>query len=136
MAQSNYLYNKILQLLIGNREFENVNTFYMALSFNENGQEVLEPIGNGYKRPSVANNSINWSEEVNGIVENLVDISFEESTGSWGNNPFKSVAIYDSLTGGNLLYSGSLPVNMQKIIQNAAVVLIPAGSVKFGKVVE
>ncbi len=136
MAQSNYLYNKILEHLVGNRTFENTNTFYVALSFNVNGQAILEPSGSGYARVAVANNSSNWSSNTDGIVKNLTDISFAESTDSWGTETIKSIAIYDALTEGNLLYTGSLPTNMQKIIQNAVVVVIPTGSIEFGKVAE
>ncbi len=136
MAQSNYLYNKILEHLVGNRTFENTNTFHVALSFNVNGQTILEPSGSGYARVAVANNSSNWSSNTDGIVKNLTDISFAESTDSWGTETIKSIAIYDALTEGNLLYTGSLPTNMQKIIQNAVVVVIPTGSIEFGKVTE
>lgn len=136
MAQSNYLYNKILEHLVGNRTLENVDAFYVALSFNVNGQAILEPSGNGYSRVAVANNSTNWSTNIDGVVNNLTDISFTESTDSWGIETIKSIAIYDALVDGNLLYTGSLPTIMQKIVQNAVIVVIPTGSIKFGKVTE
>lgn len=136
MAQSNYIYNKMLEYLIGNRTFTNATTFYVALSFNTKSESVSEPVGNGYTRVSKPNNSTNWSTQTDGVLENLTDITFPESTASWGSNPIKSIAIYDAETGGNLLYQGSLPANMQKVVNNASVVFIPAGSVKFGKVTE
>lgn len=136
MAQSDYLYNKILEYLVGNRAFQNATTFYVALSFNAKGQAVLEPTGNGYARVAIANNSTNWSTQTNGVVKNLTDITFEESTNSWGTESIKSLAIYDALTGGNLLYTGSIPDNMQKIVQNAVILIIPTGSIEFGKVTE
>lgn len=134
MSQANYMYNKILEYLIGNRTFANADTFYIALSFNAKDEEVSEPSGNSYARSAVNNDSENWSAQVNGVIKNTKDISFEESTDSWGTETIKSIAIYDSPSNGNLLYTGSLPENMQKIIQAAAVVSIPAGSVMFGKV--
>jgi len=136
MAQSNDLYNKILGHLFGNREFTNVTTYYVALSFNSNVQAVLEPLGNGYTRVAVENNTTNWSTQTDGIVKNLIDISFPESTDNWGSDVIKSIAIYDAVTDGNLLYQGSIPVGMQKLVQNASVVLFPAGSIMVGKVTE
>ena len=133
MAQSNDLYNKILGHLFGNREFTNVTTYYVALSFNSNVQAVLEPLGNGYTRVAVENNTTNWSTQTDGIVKNLIDISFPESTDNWGSDVIKSIAIYDAVTDGNLLYQGSIPVGMQKLVQNASVVLFPAGSIMIDK---
>lgn len=136
MAQTNYLYNKTLEYLIGNRNFTNAPVFYVALSFNTSGSTVSEPSGNGYSRVAVDNNSTNWSTNVDGVVSNISDISFEESTGAWGAESIKSIAIYDALTNGNLLYTGPLPLDLQKIVQKASAVIIPTASIKFGKVTE
>lgn len=134
MAQSNYLYNKILEFMVGNREFTNSSDFYIALSTTDVslGENISEPIGNGYARLHVANNPTNWSINTDGIVTNNIDLTFNESTAPWGT--IKSIVVYDSAIDGNILYSTKL--NPELIVQNTTVVSLPVGSVKFGKVTE
>jgi len=134
MPQSNYIYNKMLEYLVGNRVFTNTDNFYIALSTTDvtSGETLTEPSGNGYSRLTVPNNSTNWSANTNSVVTNNLDLSFAESTTSWGT--IKSVVILDALTGGNQLYTTKLTPEF--LVQDSTVVIFPASSLKFGKVTQ
>jgi hypothetical protein len=94
-------------------------TLYIGLltaapSDSGGGTEVS---GGSYARASVANTLANWagtqsaasttaSSGTGGQTSNNGSISFTTPTGSWGT--VTNFGVYDSLTGGNLLYWGAL----------------------------
>ena len=79
--------NKILNRYFGNVSDTVSGTLYLGLSttaINNDGTGATEPSGGGYARVAVTNNKTNWSNASNGILSNLTEISFPESSSSWG----------------------------------------------------
>ena len=95
-------------------------TYYVGLSTtapNAAGGNVSEPASSaGYKREALTN----LSAPVNGVVSNASNISFEESTASWGT--VTHFVIYDASTGGNLLMYGALTA--PRTVEAATVMVI------------
>ena len=79
--------NKILNRYFGNVSDTVASTLYLGLSttaINNDGTGATEPSGGGYARVVVVNNKTNWSNASNGILSNLTELSFPESSTSWG----------------------------------------------------
>lgn len=79
--------NKILNRYFGNVSDTVASTLYLGLSttaINNDGTGATEPSGGGYARVAVVNNKTNWSNASNGILSNLTELSFPESSASWG----------------------------------------------------
>ena len=79
--------NKILNRYFGNVSDTVASTLYLGLSttaINNDGIGATEPSGGGYARVAVTNNKTNWSNASNGILNNLTELSFPESSTSWG----------------------------------------------------
>lgn len=93
------------------REFGSVSytppvTWYVGAStttINADGTGATEPVGGGYARVAVTNNTSNW-ENIPADVgrRNLTAIEFPVATASWGTITF--VPIYDQASGGTLRY--------------------------------
>jgi len=72
------------------------------------GSAMSEVTGGAYSRVSVAPGTANWAavSAGNGTTNNLNTITFPTATASWGTINY--VAICDALSGGNMLFYGSL----------------------------
>lgn len=119
MPFTNYLDQKIVQLLFGDTTYSVPATWYVALSTTTPAQaegstphwNFTEPSGNGYARVSVANTSTHWeattTEPSNGYtMVNKTAVTFPTPTGSWGTVTY--FGIFDASTGGNLIGYGAL----------------------------
>lgn len=76
----------------------------------EDGTNVSEPAGNGYAR--VATVGADWNAATladPSVISNANPITFPTATGAWGT--VTHVALYDALTAGNYLGSGTLLVS-------------------------
>lgn len=102
------------------------DTMYLGLSSTTpsiDGGGVTEPLASaGYTR--VALNDL--SEPVNGSISNDADISFPESSASWGT--MTHFVVFDSATDGNLLIFESLSQN--RSVETATIVTVKSGSLK------
>ena len=96
---------------IANREFGRVGTpptdYYIGLltaTPNPDGTEIVEVsgLGTGYARQVLPNNKTAVTNANTGQVFNIAGIDFPAAASSWG--IVTDVGIFDSLTGGNLLY--------------------------------
>ena len=108
---SNYAENLILNSLFGGSVLTPPNILYFGLStttISENGSGITEPIGNGYTRVSVNNNTTSFPTTATSQKNNGVTITFPSSTGSWGE--IVDFFISDSLVGGNILCYGTLAI--------------------------
>lgn len=95
MAFSSYLQNKLVDHTFGAGTFTKPAALYLALTVG--GTEV---VGNGYARKAA-------TFTVSGNEASLAaDVNFDAATGSWG--AIDGVAVYDALTGGNQLGTGSV----------------------------
>lgn len=65
-----------------------------------------EPVGNGYARVAVANNTSNFTAAAGNSKNNSTDIQFPNATGSWGN--LVSFGFHTASTGGTYLAGGTL----------------------------
>ena len=100
--------NKILNRYFGNVSDTVASTLYLGLSttaINNDGTGATEPSGGGYARVAVVNNKTNWSNASNGILSNLTELSFPESSVSWGT--VSHVFLSDTI-GGTPIYFDAL----------------------------
>lgn len=100
--------NKILDRYFGNVSDTVASTLYLGLSttaINNDGTGATEPSGGSYARVAVVNNKTNWSNASNGILSNLVELSFPESSASWGT--VSHVFLSDTI-GGTPIYFDAL----------------------------
>lgn len=119
MSFSNYLENKVLGHVFGATPYTAPATLYVGL-FTSNPGETgsgTEVSGGSYARQTIA-------FTVTGAqASNTAAVEFPTATASWGTITF--AAIYDALSGGNLLAYGALTTS--KTIDNGDVFRIPAG---------
>jgi hypothetical protein len=111
MGFTNFLETTLLDEVFGATNYIPPATLFVGLSTSTVTEAgvVTEPIGNGYTRVSVTNNSTNWpaataadpSTKSNGTA-----ITFPTATGSWGT--VVDFFIADALTLGNILAYGTL----------------------------
>jgi hypothetical protein len=118
-AFSNYLENKILLHVLSNTAYTSPTTVYLGLHTADptdagTGTEVS---GGSYARQSFA------STISGNAASNTSAIEFPTATGSWGTVGW--VAVWDNLTGGNLLFHGALTAS--KTIASGDVFRVPAG---------
>ena len=118
-AFSNYLENKILLHVLSNTAYTSPTTVYLGLHTANptdagSGTEVS---GGSYARQSFA------STIVANAASNTSAIEFPTATASWGTVGW--VAVWDNLTGGNLLFHGALTAS--KTIASGDVFRVPAG---------
>lgn len=102
-SKSDYLENKILDLIWGNQAFSPPSTIYVALftaAPNDAGGGT-EVSGGSYARAAVQNNATNFPAASGGVKSNGTAINFPQATASWGT--VVAVGFFDAATGGNLL---------------------------------
>ena len=118
-----YMANKIQNYIFRGESFTPPTTYYIALSKtapNVDGTGVTEPTNSEYERISVAKNTSNFSASVDGLVKNSVALLSVDTISDWGT--ISHYGVYDSATGGNLLFFGELSnsrhidVDMQLVI--------------------
>ena len=99
-------------------------TYYVALSSTApsvDGTGVTEPPENvGYERIAITS----LGEPENGVIKNVEDIDFPESTGNWGT--ITHYAVLDAPVAGNLLFYNAL--EKSRIVQADNQVRFKAGS--------
>lgn len=109
MGFSTAVKNQVLNKLFRATDFTPDATLYVGLSTTQpvdDGTGVTEPVGGSYAREAVTNDATEWSAAAAGVKTNLNDIAFTAATGSWGTVGW--FVIYDALTGGNMLYWGTI----------------------------
>ena len=103
---SNYWENKILDHIFGKGSYT-PPTIYVGLSTadpTDDGSGLAEPSGNAYTR--VQTSASNWNAASNGALDNTGNITFAQSTGSWGT--ITHFALFDAAAAGNMLAYGAL----------------------------
>ena len=118
-AMTNYLENALVDQLLRGQTYTFPATLYIALftaapTDTGGGTEVS---GGSYARYSIACSLTNWagtqgagttaaSSGTSGTTSNNITITFPAPTANWGT--VTSFAIFDQLTGGNMLLYGNL----------------------------
>lgn len=120
MSFSDYLENKVLLHVFGGTAYTAPTTLYVALFTTDPGEAGTgtEVTGGSYARRT-ATFSVTAS-----TATNTAAIEFPTATASWGTITY--AAVYDALSGGNLLGSGALTTS--KTINSGDVLRIPASS--------
>lgn len=100
---SDYIENKLLDLLFSNAAYSIPGTLYMALftaapSDSGGGTEVS---GGSYARVAVTNNNTNFPAASGGSKSNGTTITFPTATAAWGT--VVAMGIFDASSSGNLL---------------------------------
>lgn len=107
-SKSDYLEDALLDHILGGGDFSRPATVYIAL-YTVAPTDVgggTEVTGGSYARAAVENNATNWPAAASGAKSNGTQINFITATAAWGT--IVAFAIFDALSGGNLLYWGSL----------------------------
>lgn len=118
-AMSDYLENKLTDLVLRGQAFTPPATLYVALftaapSDSGGGTEVT---GGSYARASLTASLANWSgtqgagttvasSGTGGASSNNAAITFPAPTANWGS--VTHIGIFDAASGGNLLFHGAL----------------------------
>ena len=105
MSFSDYWELEILDHILNDGAYT-APTIYIGLSTADPGDDaaaLAEPVGNGYAR--VATAAADWNAAASGAKTNANAITFAAASGSWGTITY--VCLFDALTSGNLLASGS-----------------------------
>lgn len=99
---------------------------YLGLSSTApavDGSGVSEPLASaGYERVELTN----LGEPSNGVISNESEISFPESSASWGT--VTHFVLYDAPTNGNLLMFNVL--SQSRSVETATIVMVKTGSLK------
>jgi hypothetical protein len=130
-GKSDYLENKVLDLLLGGGTYTVPTTVYVALytvapTDAGGGTEVS---GGGYARVAVTNNATNFPAASGGSKSNGTTITFPTATADWGT--VVAVGIFDASTAGNLLFWANLTTS--KTIQNGDTAQFASGSLTFSE---
>ena len=105
---TDYVNNKVLDLIFGSTGFTTSSTLYFGLSQGaaNKGGSYVEPSGGGYSRVAVSNNASNFPAAFGGTKSNATVITFAAPTADWGT--IQSILIADSTSGGNILAMADL----------------------------
>jgi hypothetical protein len=130
-GKSDYLENKVLDLLLGAVSYTVPTTVYIGLytvapTDAGGGTEVS---GGGYARVAVTNNTTNFPTASNGSKSNGTTINFPTATADWGT--VVAVGIFDASTAGNLLFWANLTTS--KVVQNGDTAQFASGSLTFSE---
>lgn len=119
VALSNYLATALVKLLTNQGTYVSPPTLYAALYTASPGQgntgpEVSATGGSNYARQPIV-----WSAVTSNQATNTTVISFPTAGTNWGTISF--IALFDALTGGNLLVFGaattSIPITVGTVFQ-------------------
>jgi hypothetical protein len=105
---TDYMNNKMLDLIFGSIAFAPPWTLYLGLSqaaANKSGTYV-EPSGGGYARVAVINNGTSFPAASGGTKANATLLAFPAPTADWGT--IQSLFISDSSSTGNVLAMADL----------------------------
>ena len=122
-AMSDYLENKIIDHILRGTPYTAPSgnvciALFTTNPSNDNGGSAVEVSGNNYIRANVAASLSGWtgtqggsgavSSGSSGFANNASAITFQAPTGDWG--VVRGFGMYDSFTGGNLLFYGALTI--------------------------
>lgn len=119
MSFSNYLENKVLLHVFGATAYTAPTTLYVALFTSDPGEtgSGTEVSGGSYARQTIA------FTVTDNQASNTAAVEFPTATASWGTVTY--AAVYDAVSGGNLMAYGALTTS--KTIASGDVLRIPAG---------
>jgi hypothetical protein len=109
-GKANYLSNQTLNKWLGGAAGASAPaTVYLALGTACDATGLTgEPVGNGYSRTGITNNTTNFPTTSTQTKSNAVAVTTATASGNWGTLGFG--ALYDAASTGNMLYWGPLSV--------------------------
>lgn len=130
---ADYLENKLLNLTFGAVTFAPATVLYIGLSstaVDDAGGGITEPIGNGYARALVNNNTTNFPSTSSGTIANGTVVMFPQATGQWASGAdLTHFFVADAPVGGNIYAAGTLTT--PKKFSNGDQPNFPVGSLTF-----
>lgn len=107
MSASTFLENKILDHVLGNTTYTQPATVYLALftgaaSTNLEANVITDEVATG----NYAREVVTFAAASGGSISIDATVTFNVATADWGT--VTTCAVMDSLTGGNVLYWGTL----------------------------
>jgi len=129
MANSltNYSENLILNSIFGGVTLIPPATLYFGLSTTtilDDGTGITEPVGNGYARVGITNNTSLFATTTTSTKTNKIEVAYPSATGNWGT--VTDFFISDSATGGNIIIYGTL--NVAKTITSGDILSFAANN--------
>ena len=124
---SDFLENELLDHVMGVGAYTPPATVYLGLSTADpldDASGLEEVSGGSYARESIAFNAAASRK-----VENTAQITFTQATGSWGT--ITHWALFDALSGGNMMAHGSLAVSKSVVSGNTPSVAANQVDVEF-----
>jgi hypothetical protein len=128
MSFTDFMELEILDHILGPGAYTAPGTVYVGLSTTaptDAGGSFTEPVGGSYARAAVVNNSTQWPAAASGSKTHANAIVFATATGSWGT--ITNFAIFDALSGGNMLMYGAL--SSSKLVANGDTFQFNAGAI-------
>lgn len=128
MSKSNYLELKMLAHRYGGPDFTRPANVYFALftQLPTDADPGVEVSGNGYVRKTMTNDNSLWGTPSAGQIQNVAAVEFAVATPSgWGT--VVGVAIFDAVSGGNMLDFGALVT--PRVIGAEDIPVLTAGSI-------
>ena len=123
---STFLENKIIDHLLRNQSYTPPTTVYVALFTADNGLEggtiTGEVSGGSYAR---YDSSGKWAAPAAGAVQTNAECAFTQASADWGT--VVAFAIFDAVSGGNMLYWGDLTAS--KTVNNGDTFKFPSGDI-------
>lgn len=121
--------NKLADFLFGRTAYTPEPTYYIGLSttpISASGVGATEPQTGNYARIPLSNDKNQFTVAANGLVQNVVQLEFPESTTPWGT--ITTVFVADSATvgGGNVLYYDTL--QMPRTVATSSILLFAPGA--------
>jgi hypothetical protein len=90
------------------------------------GSELDEPVGGGYERMEIPNDSDHWGQAGQlQVTANLLDITFLQATDDWGQINYW--ALCDAIDAGNNYYVGDMQTGL--IVASGDVAVVGAGNI-------
>ena len=128
-SKSDYLENKVLDLLLGSVAYAIPATLYLALFTVALGDAGggTEVAGGSYVRTAIANNLTNFPAAAAGVKRNGTVFAWPTASASWGT--VVAVGIFDASTAGNLLFWATLPT--AKLVDLGDTLSLPINTLTF-----
>ena len=124
---TDYVNNKVLDLVFGATAFTPPATLYVGLSLTTSNKagSYSEPSVGGYARVPLVNNATNFPAAAGGTKTNATVVAFPAPTADWGT--VLSLFLSDAATGGNVLAMADLATS-KVIIHGSAAPKVAVGA--------
>jgi hypothetical protein len=107
---TDYMNNKILDMVFGATAFAPAATLYVGMSLGGSSKFGIpnEPVGGGYARVALPNTPASFPAALGGTKSNAVVVTFPTPTANWGT--IVSLFLADAPAGGNVIAMADLAV--------------------------